>query len=64
MMAYASMQVMVCKLSEQNLSEADIRILPMVEDINVLNFVKAKKYIEIGYETAKKAIPELEKLFN
>lgn len=64
MMAYASMQVMVCKLSEQNLNEADIRILPMVEDINVLNFVKAKKYIEIGYETTKKAIPELEKLFN
>lgn len=61
--AYASMQVIVRKLSEQNIDEADIKILPPVEDINVLNFVKAKKYIQIGYETTMKMMPEIDKLF-
>jgi len=61
--AYASMQVMVCRLSEKNVDMADIKILPEVEDINVLNFVKAKKYIDIGYEAAMKQMPEIEKLF-
>lgn len=62
--AYASMQVMVCQLSEKNLDAADIKILPPVEDINVLNFVKAKDYIDIGYETTMKMMPEIEKLFS
>lgn len=62
--AYASMQVMVRQLSEKNLNMADIKILPPVEDINVLNFVKAKKYIEIGYEATMKMMPEIEKLFS
>jgi NTE family protein len=61
---YSSMQIMLCQLSENNLMRADVKILPMVEDINVLNFVKAKKYIEIGYETTMRAIPEIEKLFS
>jgi len=61
--AYASMQVMVCQLSEKNVDLADIKILPEVEDINVLNFVKAKKYIDIGYEATMKQMPEIEKLF-
>lgn len=61
--AYASMQVMVTRLSEQKLDKADIKILPPVEDINALNFVKAKKYIDIGYETTMKLIPEINKLF-
>lgn len=61
--AYASMQVMVRKLSEENLKKADIRILPPVEDVNVLNFVKTKKYIQIGYEATIKMMPEIEKLF-
>lgn len=62
--AYSSMQVMVRQLSLRDLEAADVKILPMVEDINVLNFVKAKKYIEIGYETTMKKIPEIEKLFS
>ncbi|MBU1117810.1 patatin-like phospholipase family protein [Patescibacteria group bacterium] len=60
--AFASMQVMVKKISKENLKRADVIILPPVEDINVLNFVKAKKYIEIGYRTTIKALPEIKKL--
>lgn len=62
-LAYSSMQVMLYHLSAENLKDADIKILPPVEDINVLNFVKAKKYIEIGYETTMKMMPEINKLF-
>ncbi|MFA6007854.1 MAG: patatin-like phospholipase family protein [Candidatus Shapirobacteria bacterium] len=62
--AYSSMQTMVCQLSERNLNEADIQILPPVEDINVLNFVRAKKYIQIGYDTTIKMMPTIEKLFS
>ncbi|HOY60920.1 MAG TPA: patatin-like phospholipase family protein [Candidatus Woesebacteria bacterium] len=61
--AFSSMQVMVKKLSILDLEKADIKILPPVEDINVLDFVKAKKYIQIGYETTMKMIPEINKLF-
>lgn len=61
--AYASMQVIVRQLSEENIDKADIKILPPVKDINVLNFVKAKKYIQIGYETTMKMMPEIDKLF-
>ncbi len=60
--AYASMQVMVCHLSEKNLSLADVSIVPPVEDINVLNFVKAKKYIEIGYQSGLEAVPRIKDL--
>lgn len=61
--AYASMQVIVRQLSEENIDKADIKILPPVKDINVLNFVKAKKYIQIGYETTMKMMSEIDKLF-
>jgi len=61
--AFSSMQVMVKNLSILDLEKADIKILPPVEDINVLDFVKAKKYIQIGYETTIKMMPEINKLF-
>jgi len=61
--AYASMQVMVRQLSINNLAEADIKILPLVDDVNVLNFVKTKKYIQTGYDAAMKMMPEIDKLF-
>lgn len=61
--AYVSMQVMVTRLSEQKLDEADVKILPPVDDINTLNFVRAKHYIDIGYETTMKQMSEIEKLF-
>lgn len=61
--AYASMQVMVRKLSQENLTQADIQILPAVDDVNVLNFVKTKKYIQIGYEETMKIMPKIDKLF-
>ncbi len=63
-MAFASMQVMVKNLSILDLEKADIKILPPVEDINVLNFVKAKKYLRVGYDTTMKMMPEINKLFN
>jgi NTE family protein len=62
-LAFSSMQVMVKNLSIIDLEKADIKILPPVEDINVLDFVKAKKYIQIGYETTIKMMPEINKLF-
>lgn len=62
--AYASMQVMVCHLSENNLSLADVSIVPPVDDINVLNFVKAKKYLEIGYRSGLAAIPKIKGLLD
>ncbi len=62
-MAFSSMQVMIKKLSILDLEKADIKILPPVEDINVLDFVKAKKYIQIGYETTINMMPEINKLF-
>ena len=61
--SFSSMQLMLCQLSERELKKADIKILPPVEDINVLNFIKAKKYIQIGYETTMKMMPEINKLF-
>lgn len=61
--SFSSMQLMLCQLSKRELKKADIKILPPVEDINVLNFVRAKKYIEIGYETTIKMMPEINKLF-
>lgn len=61
--AFSSMQVMIKKLSIQDLEKADVKILPPVEDINVLDFIKAKKYIQIGYETTIKMIPEINNLF-
>lgn len=60
--AFSSMQVMVKNLSIIDLEKADIEILPPVEDINVLDFVKAKKYIQIGYETTLKMMPRINKL--
>lgn len=56
--AYGSMQLMVKKLAENELEKADVKILPPVEDINVLDFVKAKKFITLGYETAIKALKD------
>lgn len=61
--AFVSMQVMVRELSRLNMEKADVKILPLVEDVNVLNFVKTKKYIQIGYETTMKMMPEINKLF-
>lgn len=63
-MAFSSMQVMVKNLSILDLEKADIKILPPVEDINVLNFVKAKNYLKIGYDATIKMIPEINKLFS
>ena len=62
--AYASMQVMVRQLSKNNLIGADIKILPMVDDVYVLNFVKTKSYVQIGYDATMKMIPEIDKLFS
>jgi NTE family protein len=62
--AYASMQVMVRQLSKNNLAGADIKILPLVDDVNVLNFVKTKNYVQIGYEATMKMMPEIDKLFS
>lgn len=61
--AFVSMQVMVRELSRINLEKADIKILPLVDDVNVLNFVKTKKYIQIGYDTTMAMMPEINKLF-
>jgi len=63
-MAFSSMQVMVKNLSILDLEKADIKILPPVEDINVLNFVKAKNYIKVGYDATIKMLPQINKLFN
>lgn len=55
---YSSMQQMLVELSRRDMEKADIKILPPVADINVLNFVKAKEYIKIGYDTAMKAFKD------
>jgi len=62
--AFVSMQIMVRQLSKSNLEKADIKILPLVNDINVLNFVKTKNYIEIGYKATMEKMPEINKLFS
>jgi NTE family protein len=61
--AYVAMQTMFCKLADYNMAGADVKILPLVEETNILNFVKTKKYVQIGYETTIKMVPEIEKLF-
>ncbi len=61
--AYVSMQVVIRNLSKQAVGKADIAVLPDVEDINVLNFVKTKSYVEIGYRAMKEKIGELNKLY-
>jgi len=62
--AFVAMQVMVRQLSKNNLEKADIKILPLVDDINVLNFVKTKNYVQIGYDTTMKLVPKINKLFD
>ena len=61
--AFDSMQVAVSNLSKKAIKKADLVILPDVENINVLDFVKAKEYVEIGYRTMKKNMDQLNKLF-
>jgi len=60
--AFDSMQVAICNMSKKAIKKADLAILPEVEDINVLDFVKAKKYVEIGYEAMKAKIDQLNEL--
>jgi len=62
--ALSGAQLMICQLSEKSLKEADVQILPPVKEIHVLDFMKAKNYIEIGYETTMKMMPKIKKLFN
>lgn len=62
--AFVAMKVMVRQLSEYNLEKAGVKILPMVDDINILNFVKSKNYVQIGYEATMEKMPEIEKLFS
>ena len=57
------MQVAVSNLSKKAIKKADLVILPDVENINVLDFVKAKEYVEIGYRTMKKNMDQLNKLY-
>ncbi|MEL7666154.1 MAG: patatin-like phospholipase family protein [Candidatus Shapirobacteria bacterium] len=61
--AFDSMQVTVSNLSKKAIKKADLVILPDVENINVLDFVKAKEYVEIGYRTMKKNMDQLNKLY-
>ncbi len=58
--AFVSAQLAISNLSKQAIKKADVAILPEVEDINVLNFVKSKNYVEIGYQAMKAKIKELD----
>lgn len=59
---YYSVQLANSVISDYNLAAADVVILPPVEDINLLDFIKAKDYIEIGYQAALKQISAIKKL--
>lgn len=61
--AIASTQLAIKNFSREAIKKADMAILPDVEDINVLNFVKSKHYIEIGYQAMKVRIKELNRLY-
>lgn len=62
--AFNSMQVAISNMSKQAIKKADLVIMPEVENINVLDFVKAKEYVEVGYQAAREKIDELNKLFD
>jgi NTE family protein len=60
--SYCSIQLIGSVLSDHNLAPADVVILPPVDDINLLDFIKAKDYVEIGYQSTLKQIPAIKKL--
>lgn len=61
--AFVSTQMAIRNLSKKAITKADVAVLPDVEDINVLNFVKSKHYVDTGYQAMKAKIKELNRLY-
>ena len=60
--SYYSLQLYNTALSDLETDTADIVIMPPVDDINLLDFIKAKDFIDIGYQTTLQQISEIKKL--
>lgn len=51
-------KALLANLSAENLKGANIKIEPPVPEINTLNFMGAKKFIALGYETATRVLKD------